>query len=77
MIMVKTENLNGTIHLTQIRDDNIYLHCRFCGGLFPIESICEYMEELGGEDFKSSVNDICEECLNKKCEREDKLMSNA
>jgi hypothetical protein len=77
MIMVKTEDLNGTIHLTPIRNNNIYLQCRSCGGLFPIDSICEYMEELGGEDFDSTANDICEECLNKRCEREDDMLRNA
>ena len=63
MIMVKTEDLNGTIHLTPIRNNSIYLHCRYCGGLFPINSICEFMEELGDENFDSPLLDICDDCM--------------
>lgn len=74
MIMVKTEDSNGTIHLTPVRNDCFYLRCKYCGGLFPIDSICEFMEDLGGEDFDSPILDICDDCLDEKCACEDEVL---
>lgn len=74
MIMVKTEDSNGTIHLTPIRNGKIFLHCKYCGGLYPIPSLCDFMEDLGDEDYNSDVLDICDECMDKKCKREYELL---
>ncbi|MCI5761381.1 MAG: hypothetical protein MR028_03015 [Ligilactobacillus agilis] len=57
-----------------VKNDMFYLECKHCGRIFPIGSICEFMEELGNENFDSEVLDWCEDCLDEKYEREDRYL---
>ena len=71
MILLRTSDENGKVQFVTVKNDMFYLECKHCGRIFPIGSICELMEELGGEDFEAEVLDWCEECFDEKCEQED------
>ena len=74
MILLRTSDENGKDQFVTVKNDMFYLECKHCGRIFPIGSICEFMEELGNEDFDSEVLDWCEECLDEKCEQQDRFL---
>ena len=66
MILLRTCDENGKVQFVTVKNDMFYLECKHCGRIFPIGSICEFMEELGDENFDSEVLDWCEDCLVQK-----------
>ena len=72
MILLRTSDENGKVQFVTVKNDMFYLECKHCGRIFPIGSICEFMEELGNEDFDSEVLDWCEDSLEEKYEREER-----
>ena len=74
MILLRTCDENGKVQFVTVKNDMFYLECKHCGRIFPIGSICEFMEELGNENFDSEVLDWCEDCLDEKYEREDRYL---
>ena len=71
MILLRTCDENGKVQFVTVKNDMFYLECK---RIFPIGSICEFMEELGDENFDSEVLDWCEDCLDEKYEREDRYL---
>ena len=51
MILLRTCDENGKVQFVTVKNDMFYLECKHCGRIFPIGSICEFMEELGNENF--------------------------
>ena len=74
MILLRTDDGNGKMQFVTVRNDSFYRECKHCGRILPIPSICEYMDDLGEEDFEDEVLDWCGACLDKKYEIEDLYM---
>lgn len=71
MLYVKTTNLDGTLTVAPIRNNNIYQYCEYCRRFVPVTDLMELVGELSEADMKCETLNICEECMNERCELED------
>lgn len=74
MLYLKTNHQDGTSTFTPITNNNIYLHCNKCGKLVPVYDLMDFVAELGEADMESGIFDICEECFEKQCKREEEYV---
>ncbi|HCT64528.1 MAG TPA: hypothetical protein DIC60_04575 [Lachnospiraceae bacterium] len=74
MLYIRTDNQDGVINLTPITNNNIYLHCNRCGKMIRVIDLLDYIAEIGEADFDAEIHNICDECLEEQCEREDEYV---
>lgn len=74
MLYVKTNHLDGTSTLAPITNNNLYLNCNKCGRLVPVYDLLDFVAELGEADMENRIFDICEECFEEQCNREEEYV---
>ena len=74
MLYAKTNSENGVITFTPINNDNVYIHCSKCGFMEKVEDLLDFVAELGEANLESKAFDICEECFEEECRREDEYL---
>ena len=71
MMYLKIENENGTINFAPMKSNNIYVLCKDCGSIVPVNNAEEFdWEEVPFEDI-----DLCAECSARRDAIEEEYLS--
>ena len=76
MLCARTDSENGVITFTPINNDNVYIHCSKCGFMEKVDDLLDFVAELGEANLESRAFDICHECFEEECRREEAYLKN-
>lgn len=74
MLCVRTDSENGIITFTPINNDSVYIHCSKCGFMEKVDDLLDFVGELGEANLESMAFDICQECFEEECRREEEYL---